>query len=223
MARSQNLSPDDRRTCAAGCFGILLVLSAISSIVGWQQGQAARGATQFFLTLLVAGVWLFALTRHLWPGRRSAHDNLPFIWEDPFDTSDRVTYGEMSARAFEEAIADLCARDGCQDAHASGRAGDLGADVIATTPDGSRLIIQCKRYGPGHKVGSQDLQRFGGTCFSIHRADIAAIVTTSMFTGPAVEYAARQGILLFNQHDLAAWSEGVGPAPWQKMGDGAFN
>ncbi|WP_390898907.1 restriction endonuclease [Streptomyces cynarae] len=175
------------------------------------------------MTLLIAGTWLVALTRRRWPRRRRARDDLPVVWDDAFDPLAPVSYQEMNARAFEEAIARLCMRDGCRDAHAAGGSGDLGADVVATAPDGRRLIIQCKRYGPSSRVGSQDLQRFGGTCFSIHRADIAVVVTTNVFTTPAIEYAARQKILLFDQHDLAAWTTGAGPTPWQRMDDDAFN
>ncbi|MFB7393564.1 restriction endonuclease [Streptomyces sp. NPDC056191] len=60
---------------------------------------------------------------------------------------------------------------------------------MALTPDGRRLVIQCKRYRDSNKVGSQDLQRFGGTCFTVHGADVAAVVTTSTFTKPAAGYA----------------------------------
>ncbi|EMF00945.1 restriction endonuclease [Streptomyces mobaraensis NBRC 13819 = DSM 40847] len=129
-----------------------------------------------------------------------------------------VDYTAMDAAEFERAIADLCARDGCTDVQVVGGAGDLGADVLATTPDGRRLVVQCKRYGPDHKVGSQDLQRFGGTCFTIHGAHIAALVTTSDFTGPALEYAARGGILCLDARALAAWSDGGAPPPWRQGG-----
>ncbi|MFF3849030.1 restriction endonuclease [Streptomyces sp. NPDC002328] len=116
---------------------------------------------------------------------------------------------------FEQAIADLCARDGCTDVEVVGGAGDLGADVIAVAPSGHRLVIQCKRYGDGNKVGSQDLQRFGGTCFTVHEADVAVIVTTSDFTAPAVEYAEQCGIVCVDAEGLWAWESGDGPRPWE--------
>ncbi|HEY2127300.1 MAG TPA: restriction endonuclease, partial [Streptosporangiaceae bacterium] len=43
------------------------------------------------------------------------------------------SYHAMNAREFEEALAYLCRRDGCPEAHVTGRAGDLGADVLAIT------------------------------------------------------------------------------------------
>jgi restriction system protein len=116
--------------------------------------------------------------------------------------------------AFEEAIADLCRRDGCQDVEVVGGAGDLGADVLATSPDGRRVVIQCKRYAPTHKTGSQDLQRFGGTCWTVHGAQLAIVVTTSTFTAPAEEYAATCNIQLIDGPALEAWTTGASPAPW---------
>ncbi|WP_069169617.1 restriction endonuclease [Streptomyces griseus] len=124
-----------------------------------------------------------------------------------------VDYPAMDPYAFEEAVAGLCRRDGCADAEVVGGAGDLGADVVATTPDGRRLVIQCKRYAADNKVGSQELQRFGGTCFAVHEAEIAVLVTTSEFTEPALEYAGQCGILCVDLPSLTAWSE-EGVPPW---------
>ncbi|THA79361.1 restriction endonuclease [Streptomyces sp. A0642] len=124
-------------------------------------------------------------------------------------------YAALDPDGFEEAIAALCERDGCFDVQVVGGAGDLGADVIATAPDGRRLVVQCKCYGPTTKVGSQDLQRFGGTCYAVHEADIAVCVTTSEYTAPALEYAEQCAILCLDGEALAAWSEGSAPPPWQ--------
>ena len=120
--------------------------------------------------------------------------------------------------AFEDAVSRLCERDGCSDVHVVGGAGDLGADVVATTPGGRHLVIQCKCYGPGHKVGSQDLQRFGGTCYAVHGAELAVVVTTSEFTEPALDYAEQCAILCFDGALLRAWNDGTGPAPWEVPG-----
>lgn len=120
----------------------------------------------------------------------------------------------MDPYVFEEAVAALCRRDGCRDVEVVGGAGDLGADVTATTPDGRRLVVQCKRYTDGNKVGSQDLQRFGGTCYAVHQAGAAVVVTTSTFTEPALEYAGRCGIVCLDLAGLTAWSEDGAPLPW---------
>ncbi|MER6449229.1 restriction endonuclease [Streptomyces venezuelae] len=125
-----------------------------------------------------------------------------------------LDHAAVDADGFEHTIAALCARDGCHQVEVVGGAGDLGADVIAVTADGLRVVVQCKHYGEGNRVGSQDLQRFGGTCFVIHEADVAVVVTTSSFTAPAAEYAAACGIVCVDADDLAAWTESRMPPPW---------
>ncbi|SEB69907.1 restriction system protein [Streptomyces sp. 2131.1] len=141
----------------------------------------------------------------------------------PTDAQDGLTavlpppvpdFAALDPDGFEAAVAELCERDGCREVEVVGGAGDLGADVLATAPDGRRVVVQCKQYGPDHKVGSQDLQRFGGTCWTVHGAQLAAVVTTSEFTAPALEYAETCGIRCVDGASLAAWAEGAGPAPW---------
>lgn len=134
---------------------------------------------------------------------------------DPPETAHPVDYAQLDPYAFEEAVAELCRRDGCADAEVVGGAGDLGADVLATTPDGRRVVVQCKRYGPDNRAGSQDLQRFGGTCYAVHEADVALVVSTGGFTEPALDYAEQCAILCYGPEELAAWSEGAVPPPWE--------
>ncbi|WP_421110371.1 restriction endonuclease [Streptomyces sp. NEAU-S77] len=185
------------------CFGLIaIVLFAVGVAVRASGGAAedhpvaavAMGLLAFFAVLMIRR-------------RRVA----PAPSEE--DSLGEADFEAMAPGEFEQAVADLCERDGCQVIRVAGGAGDLGADVIATAPDGQRLVIQCKRYDPTHKVGSEDVQRFGGTCFAVHDAQIAAVVTTSEFTEPAVEYAAQCGILCIDGQELATWAS-TGPAPW---------
>ncbi|SDL01043.1 restriction system protein [Streptomyces indicus] len=125
-----------------------------------------------------------------------------------------LDFAALDPDGFEAAVAALCERDGCREIEVVGGAGDLGADVVAVAPDGRRVVLQCKQYSPEHKVGSQDVQRFGGTCWTVHGAQLAAVVTTSAFTAPAEEYAAAVGIRCVDGAALRAWAEGAGPAPW---------
>jgi restriction system protein len=125
-----------------------------------------------------------------------------------------AAYHAMGPAEFERALGYLCARDGCTQVSVVGRSGDLGADVTALTPTGLRLVIQAKRYHQGNRVSGPDLQRFGGTCFTIHGAGIAVVVTTSGFTKQARAYAQRADIRLFDEHALAGWASRTGPAPW---------
>ncbi|MEW1923159.1 restriction endonuclease [Streptomyces sp. NPDC088360] len=144
----------------------------------------------------------------------------PVEYEEGYgdEYEDEHEYAELDPDGFEHAIADLCARDDCREVEVVGGACDLGADVTAVTAEGLRLVIQCKRYGDANKVGSQDLQRFGGTCFTVHEADVAILVTTSDFTAPALEYAQQIGIVCVNGTELDAWLDGTGPTPWQEAG-----
>ncbi|GAA4635884.1 hypothetical protein GCM10023196_083340 [Actinoallomurus vinaceus] len=124
------------------------------------------------------------------------------------------TYLFMTPKEFEHALAYLCTRDGCHNVRIVGGAGDLGADVIATTPTGERLVIQAKRYARSNSVKGPDLQKFGGTCYAVHHADVAAVVTTSRFTAQAKQYADHMNIRLFGWQELGAWASRTGPAPW---------
>ncbi|MFJ7954662.1 restriction endonuclease [Streptomyces sp. NPDC096319] len=145
-------------------------------------------------------------------------DTVRFVPESaappPAVGSEALDHLAVDPDGFEHTIAALCARDGCSPVEVVGGAGDLGADVVATTADGRRVVLQCKQYGEEHRVGSPDLQRFGGTCYAVHEADVAVLVTTSSFTEPALEYAASCGIVCVDGTELAAWTESTVPAPW---------
>lgn len=130
---------------------------------------------------------------------------------------DRVFSGRefqaLTPGEFEQAVADLCRRDGCRSVRVVGGAGDLAADVLATLPDGRRVLIQCKRYAVGSPVRSPEVQQVGGTYAVVHGADLAVVVTTSSFTDAARSYARTAGIRLVAGRELAAWAAG-GEAPW---------
>ncbi|MFK0138536.1 restriction endonuclease [Streptomyces murinus] len=174
---------------------------------------------------LSAGRYARRAARALEAGAEAASDSLDLApvdiavpggdGEEPtllLDSPD--SYAELDPDGFEQAIAELCVREGCGEVEVVGGAGDLGADVVAVTAEGLRVVIQCKQYGDANKVGSQDMQRFGGTCFTIHEADVAALVTTSEFTAPALDYARQCGIVCMDGQELEAWREGTGPSPW---------
>ncbi|WP_284745470.1 restriction endonuclease [Amycolatopsis sp. RTGN1] len=159
----------------------------------------------------VLGVTIYGLV--LWQQRRARETRQ--AWElDVARSQEIARYHAMAPNEFERALAFLCARDGCSQAQVTGRAGDLGADVVAYAPDGRKIVLQAKRFSGTHKVGGPDLQRFGGTCYTVHGARVAAVVTTSTFTKQARQYAAHHGIRLFDVHGLAAWASRTGPAPW---------
>lgn len=204
---------------ALGLFG-----TAVAGLAAFVKAVSADGivlplAPIAALALLLLGVllakWSLAPVRRRprtrtlrTEGSAQAPADLPDIGGEALD------HAGADADGFEHTVAALCARDGCTSVEVVGGAGDLGADVVATAADGRRVVIQCKHYAQGHRVGSQDLQRFGGTCYAVHEADVAVIVTTSSFTAPAVEYADTCGIVRVDGEALAAWTEQQSPPPW---------
>lgn len=158
------------------------------------------------LVAVLGGIWLLTPTRR--GPRRLVRPTRRIV-------SASADYLAMSPKQFEHALADLCRRDGCTSVQVVGGAGDLGADVICTTPAGQRLVIQAKRFGPRSTVGSGDVQKVNGTYRDIHRAQLAAIVTTNRFTKDALELAHRLRIRPYDGTKLAAWASRTGPAPWQ--------
>ncbi|MFF0596290.1 restriction endonuclease [Streptomyces antibioticus] len=198
------------RTAAAAAerrpaWAVILLLLGSAGLIACHRGRG-RWSTRTLVRRAGAALEEAAETA------ADALDESPLAVATPFD------HTALDPEEFERAIADLCARDGCTDVEVVGGAGDLGADVTATAPTGHRLVIQCKRYTDAHKVGSQDLQRFGGTCFAVHEADIAILVTTADFTAPAIEYAAQCGIVCVDADSLQTWHTGTGPRPWEYVG-----
>ncbi len=118
------------------------------------------------------------------------------------------TTDTMTGAEFEQLVRRLLVRDGWRDVSVSGGAGDLGADVTAYHPrDGTRLVVQCKRYGR-KSVSSPDMQRFLGTVYDVHAAGRAMFVTTSNYTAPAEQLGLRQKIVLVDRDVLARWMAG---------------
>ncbi|MEU2062778.1 restriction endonuclease [Streptomyces sp. NPDC013455] len=216
----------ERRPLWAGVLTVLGLAAALRFRSRWRRFSAARYARRAALALEEAADRASDSLRVPAPHEAAAATAVTGAPIEPSADPAPVTepasplvvadYAELDPDAFEQAIAELCVRGDCRDVEVVGGAGDLGADVVAVTPDGRRLVIQCKQYCDDNKVGSQDMQRFGGTCFTIHEADVAAVVTTSDFTAPALEYALQCGIVCVNGDDLEAWRRGTGPGPWQR-------
>lgn len=115
----------------------------------------------------------------------------------------------MDGTAFEHHVAALCERDGCTQVQVNGGAGDLGADVTGRLPDGRYMVIQCKRYAPDRSVGSPDMQRFVGTARPVHNAEVAILVASCRFTGPARDLAHTQRIVPVDRDLLGLWMNGT--------------
>ncbi|HWS33469.1 MAG TPA: restriction endonuclease [Actinoplanes sp.] len=110
---------------------------------------------------------------------------------------------DMTGPEFEQFVARLMRHTGCRGVRVSGGAGDMGADVTGRSPDGRRVVVQCKRFAGS--LGSPHVQRFAGTARDIHGADVALLVTTGRPTRQAVEVARRCRITLVDRPALARW------------------
>ncbi|MDX3695758.1 restriction endonuclease [Streptomyces europaeiscabiei] len=222
----------DLRSTAVFFVLLALAVSMLGFAAHTVAGAVERRPAWVFVLFLVSVAGFMGLRRRLHVARaarraaaaldeaaREAADRLeaPAIPRPRPAAEVTVDYDALTPEGFEEAIAALCERDGCSAVDVVGGAGDLGADVVAVTPEGSRVVIQCKHYGDSHRVGSQDLQRFGGTCFTVHEADVAVLVTTGDFTAPALEYAEQCGIVCVDRETLQAWTDGTGPQPWEAL------
>jgi hypothetical protein len=108
---------------------------------------------------------------------------------------------QLTARQFEEAVADLLHPLGYQDIRLVGGAADLGVDVLCRDQQGAVVAIQCKRYQPDRDISSSAVQTFMGGMVA-HKADKGIIVTTSAFSAPARDLATQQDIRLIDGVEL---------------------
>ncbi|WP_241831460.1 restriction endonuclease [Parafrankia soli] len=113
----------------------------------------------------------------------------------------------LSPAGFEHHVADLLTRDGCRRVRVVGGRGDGGVDVLALTPRGARIAVQCKHYR-SRPVGPSEVRDFNGCAWTDHRADIALMVTSGRFTAAAADFGQRHRIQMVDRELLARWMAG---------------
>jgi restriction system protein len=99
---------------------------------------------------------------------------------------------ELSSRRYEEIVAELLGRLGYE-IQLTAHTRDGGRDILALEkrPLGSFLyLVECKRNAPTRPVGVEVVRQLYGTVHAEH-ANAGVIATTSRFTSPAQEFAAR--------------------------------
>lgn len=182
-----------------------LLASAAALVLVWKLVTEYPGPSVVVGLLLLFSVAFFLVARHR--RRREAA-----LVQRERDRQIALTDG-MSGRDFEHWTARLLHRSGCVDVQVVGGAGDAGMDLIARSPSGRRVVVQCKRYNHlTAKVTSPEVQRFAGTARFVHHAEIALMVTTTAYTAPARELAHKAGITLVDRGVLAEWAR-TGEAP----------
>lgn len=165
---------------------VLVIVGGVALLIQDTTGQV----------LLAGGLALFVWYRwfHL-PRRRRFHVK---------------TLGELLAltpRQFEEAVGEVLGDNGFRDVKHVGGSGDLSADLMCRDDRGRLVAVQCKRYSPGIRIGSRDIQEFIGMMAVHHRADGGVFITTTEFTQPAIDLARRHGITLIGGQELTRMIE----------------
>ncbi|MGA6205482.1 restriction endonuclease [Nocardia testacea] len=195
-----------RRSSSAGVLGMAGIAVFVVGVPAMQFARDNAVVIVVGMIAVVAGIGGAFYARY-WLRRRRverAQDHLRAV----------LPFHSMDDKQFEHALASLCRSAGCRDVEVSGGAGDRGADVVATTADGRRLIVQAKRYSINRAVGDREMQQFVGGISTWHNYDVAVLITTSRFTRSARQTAERTGIRLVDNATLAKWNAGTIPAPW---------
>lgn len=187
----------------ARVFAVLVV----GVVVTGAAGTAWRFVEQWWPLFALGGAVVLAGLVMLFRTRRARHRAAEA--RQRFLDTQVATTDAMTGSQFEALVARLLTRDGYTDVRVVGGSGDLGADVVAVDPAGRRLVVQCKRYAPHRGVSSPDMQKFLGTVWTEHGADLAWYVTTSGFSQPATALAGRQCVQLVARHQLAEWMAGA--------------
>jgi tetratricopeptide (TPR) repeat protein len=126
----------------------------------------------------------------------------------------------LSGIDFEKLIAQLLERMGFR-VEMTKASGDGGIDIVATLDHavtGGRFLVQCKRYAPGSLVGAATVREFYGALTADQLARKGILITTSGFTGQALQFSRRLPIeligrdrllQLLEQHGLRSGAFGV--------------
>jgi restriction system protein len=140
---------------------------------------------------------------------RERVSRLERVQRDHDATGSMAMLDAMNARQFEQHVAWLCRRDGCEQVSVTGGSADLGADIVGMTADGRRLVVQCKARNPASSVTSGTVQQFVGMAKLEYRADVALLVSTAPFTREALLLAARHDMTAVHRGLLEAWNNGT--------------
>jgi hypothetical protein len=125
----------------------------------------------------------------------------------------------MDDRAFEELVAALLQREG-YDVELTQPSKDGGVDIHVRGVDpvsrGSYYLLQCKRVGPGRKIGPAPLRELHGLVSGTSGATKGIVVTSGFFTRGAKSFQSEnQWRLALHDYDsLTRWIERV-----QGLGD----
>lgn len=101
---------------------------------------------------------------------------------------------------FEKYVADVLAWIGYKNVKVTPPVADCGKDITAVRDD-NFYVVEVKLYNQDHKISREQIQKLHSAMIDSN-ADRAIFVTTSNFSSPAEEYAAKHGIEIWNGQKL---------------------
>lgn len=215
--RAQRQDLMRQRFLALGALTLLalgLLVWLMWQILLWFQ-QHPLAVTAFWVSALALGVLVvvgfFYWTLHLPPpGLRWRHPRRADLARYYDERGTLQTLQALDPLAFEQYVGHLFELEGYRVEYTP-HSGDGGVDLLLRRPGRSRrahagglALVQCKRYGAAHSVGSPELQQFSG---ALRRAFAyeGYVVTTSFFTPAAQAWARNEGIHLIDGLALLQW------------------
>ncbi|MGA6223116.1 restriction endonuclease [Streptomyces umbrinus] len=188
-----------RNKAAAGALAALVLLGLL------------RPMLLLYLAALLAAAGISWMVWRLWRTNRLVRSK-----DTAWRRQEEIAAGQrtlaaidaMSGTEFEEAVAELCRRDGCTQVRRVGGTGDNGADVLGQLPDGRTMVIQCKRYAPHRTIASREVRDLLGA--KVHfAADVAIFVATTRFSPQAEAFAVSHHILTLHRDFFGLWNNGT--------------
>lgn len=119
--------------------GIALIVTAVQLLKGWV----------LLLLAAAAGAWLLRFAQR----KRQQEQAVALRRQDAQEIGRLLA---MHPKEFEIATRDVLAMHGFRLEHAGGTR-DRGVDLVGVDAAGTRTVVQCKRYGPGHTVGGPEV------------------------------------------------------------------
>lgn len=116
---------------------------------------------------------------------------------------------EVHPLEFERVIGRILSARGYE-VSTTNRSYDGGVDLIASQPQAenyTELVVQCKRYSPGRRVGVREVRELHGVLTQRANTTGAILVTTSAFTSEARRFASvvDKRLKLIDSTDLHSW------------------
>jgi len=197
------------RARPSATWGVIVLIGIAGLLLLRPKRRHSPGSRYLLLAVLILG-GVAVLVQEVWGQILLAGGLAAFIWYRWFYLPRRRRFhvkilGELLAltpRQFEAAVGEILCENGYRDMRHVGGAGDLTADLRCRDSTGRSVVVQCKRYSPGIRIGSRDIQEFIGMMTVHHRADRGIFITTTEFTQPAVELARRHEITLIDGQEL---------------------